>query len=277
MATHPLERLNTPPWASPWALPAAEGLTVELLGGFSVRHDGASAPMPSSTWRLIALLALERRPWSRIRACDVLWPDIDESRAQGNLRTVLWRVRQRGLHLVEVTPGGICLAAAVRVDVDEFATMARRLDGDGLAQDGLDAIPYDVLATLDPAPLCAELLPGWSEEFVDLHRERCRQLGLHAMESLARRLLSSGYPGPAMLPALTAVHRAPLRESAHRVVIEIHLAEGNHAEARRQFDRCAHALWTELRIAPSAALRELVGIVGPAPVVGRVPAPRRLR
>ena len=56
----------------------------------------------------------------------------------------------------------------------------------------------------------------------------------------------------------------PLRESAHRSVIEVHLVEGNHAEALRQFHSYRRLIASELGIPPSPAIRRLVG-----PLLGR--------
>ena len=49
-----------------------------------------------------------------------------------------------------------------------------------------------------------------------------------------------------------------LRESAHRLVIRVHLAEGNVGEARRQSERCRRILHKELGIHPSEQLRDLI-------------------
>jgi DNA-binding SARP family transcriptional activator len=50
----------------------------------------------------------------------------------------------------------------------------------------------------------------------------------------------------------------PLRESAHRAVIEVHLAEGNPGEALRQYDLYRRLLRVELGLSPSQAIRSLV-------------------
>lgn len=48
---------------------------------------------------------------------------------------------------------------------------------------------------------------------------------------------------------LTVIADEPLRESAHGLLIEIHLSEGNTSEALRQFEICAELLWRELDVA----------------------------
>ena len=51
----------------------------------------------------------------------------------------------------------------------------------------------------------------------------------------AERLTAARRFGPALEAALAAVAGEPLRESAHRVLIKAHLAEGNVSEAIRQY------------------------------------------
>jgi DNA-binding SARP family transcriptional activator len=227
---------------------APPAITVGLLGEFSVRRGDQPLVLPPSTRRLVALLALERRLWSRSRVCGVLWADHDELRAHANLRTVLWRLRQCEPSLVEVAHAGLRLSAAVLVDVHQVETLARGLGHDAMSD----------LVSVDPRVFGQELLPEWTDVFVDLYRESCRQQGLHALENLARRLLGVGETARALQAGLAAVVQAPLRESAHRVVMEIHLTEGNVAEALRQLDVYSQTLWEQLGLLPSPDLRDLL-------------------
>jgi len=107
-----------------------------------------------------------------------------------------------------------------------------------------------------------DLLPGWYDDWLVVDRERIRQLRLHALEALATQRLRDGRYAAALDAALAAVRADPLRESAHRCVICAHAAEGNVAEALRQYERCREILATELNIAPSASLLALL----PAPL-----------
>ena len=50
----------------------------------------------------------------------------------------------------------------------------------------------------------------------------------------------------------------PLRESAHRALVAFHLAEGNAAEALRQFRLCRRLLLEQLGVEPSPLMLELV-------------------
>jgi DNA-binding SARP family transcriptional activator len=58
--------------------------------------------------------------------------------------------------------------------------------------------------------------------------------------------------------AISAVGIDPLRESASRVLIEAHLAEGNWVEARRTYERYRDTVRCELGVEPSEQLTDLV-------------------
>lgn len=57
---------------------------------------------------------------------------------------------------------------------------------------------------------------------------------------------------------LAAVHNEPLRESAHRAVISVHLAEGNRSEALRHYAYYRQLVNDELGIEPSTRMEMLV-------------------
>lgn len=221
---------------------------VHLLGRFDVTVGGRTVEMPSSSRRLVAFLALRGRPVTRHYAAGCLWLDRSEDRAQANLRSALWRLRQACPQLVHASPVLISMAPGVRTDLHEVLGVARALiDRPGTQMD------ISIIGDLS-----AELLPEWYEDFVEVERERIRQMRLHALEALARQLGLAGRPVDALDAAFAAVAVDPLRESAHRAVMEIHLAEGNVAEALRQF-RCVTRLLNEqLGIDPSERTEELI-------------------
>ena len=99
------------------------------------------------------------------------------------------------------------------------------------------------LDDLSPASFAADLLPSWYDDWVIVERERLRQIRVHALEELSRRLAAGHRYGDAIDAALAAIAADPLRESAHRRLIEAHLAEGNVSEAIRQY---ADVRWVAL-------------------------------
>jgi DNA-binding SARP family transcriptional activator len=140
------------------------------------------------------------------------------------------------------------LLPAIEVDSRLVAAIARRIVGNG-----------DESATKDADDLirAGELLPDWYDDWVMIERERLRQLRLHALEIVCRRLAAVRLFGPAVDAGLAAVLDEPLRESAQRALIEAHLAEGNRSEAIRQYNSYRERLYTELRLEPSPGLRRL--------------------
>lgn len=141
----------------------------------------------------------------------------------------------------------LSLDERVHVDVSDMLHAAAAVDG------GEPRSP-DVFA--------ADLLPTWDEEWLQLERERLLQIRLHALEQLSRRLAEAHDYGTALDAALTCLHADPLRESAHRAVIRVHLAEGNVAAAVAQYDSCRAVLDAELGLAPTRQLTELIAACG---------------
>ena len=226
---------------------------VALLDGFVLdpggRHPGPTGDLPRGVQRLIAHLCLSGRP-ARTVVAGQLWPDVPDGHAHGSLRSALWRLQKVAPGLVEVSGGTLCLAARVRVDVHELTAWARRV---------LDpATEVDRLTTPDVG-LRGELLPGWYDDWVLLERERLRQLRMHALEAIADKLAAAGRYGEAVQAAYAAVRAEPLRESAHRVVMRVHLAEGNLAEALRAYDSFRTLLADELGVLPTPQTSALVG------------------
>ena len=220
---------------------------IHLLGGFRVVGPDGEQPMSGVNARLLAFLAMRRTPVERGYVASCLWIDKPEHRALANLRSVLWRMPPSP-NLVECRGGRLFLAPWVQVDLWGLLDSARRtLAGQAV---------HPRLA--DDSRFMAELLPGWYDDFVQLERERLRQLQLHALELAAAEHLSAGELVYALDTALVAVSLDMLRESAHRLVIEVHLREGNISEAVRQYRTLERVLRRELGIDPSSEITSLV-------------------
>jgi DNA-binding SARP family transcriptional activator len=202
-----------------------------------------------SAQRIIAFLALHERPLQRVYVAGMLWLDKPEERAFANLRSTLWRLHQPGYTLIEANGREVRLAPEVRVDFHEGVRLAHRLLNGSTDRADLD---------VDWRPLAGELLPDWYDEWVFLERERYRQLSLHALEALSERLAAARRFGAALEAALAAVAGEPLRESAHRALIRTHLAEGNIAEAIREYRYFKQLLHDRLSLDPSPAMEALV-------------------
>ncbi|MFC3737712.1 AfsR/SARP family transcriptional regulator [Paractinoplanes deccanensis] len=221
----------------------APAARLHLLGGFELRVHGATVEIKPAPQRLLAMLALAGTTIQRGFAAGQLWPDASAERAQANLRTTMWRLRHVPCELVHGTKTHIRLGAEVWVDVRE-----------GLSDSG------DVLrGPRSGTALLADLLPDWYDDWLDTERERIRQLRLAALERDGEVMLEAGHPADGIQLGLRAVALEPLRESAQRLVIRCHLAEGNLIEAVRQYERYAASLRRDLSAEPSPRMAELLG------------------
>ena len=221
-------------------------IRVRLLEGFELTVDGEPYSLPPSAERLVAYLALQSRPVMRSQVAGTLWGDRDDARSAACLRSALWRVNLgHDASVIDAGRSRIVLHGDVSVDAREAQAAAHdQLVGHG---------PVDL------AIFAGELLPGWYDDWVLVERERLRQLCLTATERMAQSLLEAGQAGLAIEAALAVVAAEPLRESAHRILIDAHVDAGNRSEAIRQFERCRDLLASELGLHPGEALAAAAG------------------
>jgi DNA-binding SARP family transcriptional activator len=222
-----------------------------VLRLFGVPHltvAGRRTEIPDGSRRLVAFAALHPGGVDRRLAAGALWPDGDEDRAAGNLRSALWRLGRAGTRLIRVEDGLLRLAAGLLVDADLAGSWATRMI-EGRPE------PGDLTVPQGPA---VELLPGWYDDWALLERERIRQRMLHGFEALSRELVQAGRWAEAVEAALVAVAVDPLRETAQRRLIEAHLAEGNWAEAFRAYQGFRWLLHRELGVEPGPGLGALL-------------------
>ncbi|HEY3210754.1 MAG TPA: bacterial transcriptional activator domain-containing protein [Actinomycetota bacterium] len=222
---------------------------LSLLERFQARWHGEAVALPHSVQRLVAFVALRRQPISRTLAAETLWSDGTEQQAAARLRTVVWRLRSLGCPLLRVRHADISLSELVRVDYWEAGAVAARL---------IDSSDSSASTIAWHDGLESDLLPDWDEDWLLLDRVRFRELRLHALETLCRRLSRLGHSARAVEVGIIAVAADPLRESAHEALLRAYLAEGNKGQAIRQYERCRKLLRHELGLDPSPSIQELV-------------------
>jgi len=229
--------------------PPAEAPGLHLLGGPYVMIDGTRREVPEGCKRLLVFVALHRGRVERRCVAGALWPVGDDVRASGNLRSALWRLRAAGIDLLAADKWWLSLCAGVVVDAHVVSDWATRIIRNTAAGDDLN-VPSWWSEALD-------LLPGWYDDWVLMERERIRQMVLHALEALSRRLAETARCAEAVEAAMMAVSADPLRESAQRVLIEAHIAEGNWVEGRRTYEAYRDLVCRELGAAPAPDLISL--------------------
>lgn len=226
-------------------------VSLELLGAFELAFRGSRVPVPLGAQRLLAFLALRPDGVHRGAAAEHLWPDYPCHRAAANLRSALCQVRRAcSVTLIDCIGQRLRMSPIVRVDVLRIRDSGRQ------TVDVLAPPPADSERLIEE--FTRELLPGWSDEWLHSERERWDQMRLYALEGLAQRLLNAPQYLPALQAALAATAIDPIRETAHRIVIEIHLAEGNVASAVRCYQQYEAYLQHELRVSPSPQMTDLL-------------------
>jgi DNA-binding SARP family transcriptional activator len=221
-----------------------------LFGGPYVVDGNLPIAVPEGSKRLLVFIALHHGRVDRRQTAGMLWPHGDDERAAGNLRSALWRLKGAGINVVRADKCALWLDPEVSFDVRDIDGWAGRLIEGTAAGPDLRMPRWSGEAV--------DLLPGWYDDWVIYERERLRQRLLHALEALSRVLVKSRLFAQAIEVALEGVRIEPLRESAHRVLLEAHLAEGNVSEARRIYDDYCELVHRELGVSPDPELYALV-------------------
>lgn len=238
---------------------AAARAELRVLGTFGLTVGGQPVSLGLTSQRLLALLAIRSRQVPRNQAAGILWPDTGRAKAMANLRSALWRLQQCCRGVVDASLYDLRLCGQVVVDVQRTSAVAYRL--------------LDKSTRPDEAELTEALRSNLYEDIADelgdddwltSERERYRQMRVHALETLAEKLLAAGWHGAAIEAASGAVRADPFRECAYRLLIQAHLAEGSQLEARRQYSAYFALLRDELGLTPSAAFLGLLSEQGGA-------------
>lgn len=159
----------------------SEEFSLKLLGQFAVYRGDQPVDLPPACQRLIALVALKRRPVHRLWVCAMLWPHAQTRRAIASLRSTMWRLRPAGADpLLEVDPQYLALASGVSVDwFDATDQIEQLLDHDG-------SVDPQFVSGLLPLLRAGELLDGWSEPWATAERQRYRAMRKEARDTLGR-------------------------------------------------------------------------------------------
>ncbi|MDA3803887.1 bacterial transcriptional activator domain-containing protein [Clavibacter sp. CT19] len=251
-------------------------IRVDLLGGFRAAGlaplaDASHPPAPlatttttttvgppatalsDGTQRLIAALALRSRPADRGALAAELWPEARDGRAASSLRSAVARLGDAGREIVETTPGGLLLRADVRVDLRVArATAARLLEPRIVEPADADLAPDAVALFGSP------LLPDWFDAWLEPAADEWRHLRVNALEAQSDALRVRGRLHEAASAARRAIEVDPLRETAQRCLIAVHLTAGNQSDALHAYGAYRARLEREVGLAPTAMLSDLI-------------------
>jgi DNA-binding SARP family transcriptional activator len=226
-------------------------LRISLLGVLRLEVDGVEVMAPSSRRsRLLARLAVERRPHARDALAAWLWPGVPDANARASLRNALAQLR-RGLgpdagRFLQATREQIALAGPqdVWTDVEECQRLLRE-----------GQLP----AALDLAR--DELLTGLEDDWVYERRDELRQRLYQALAAAAGEAEGRDDLRTALALTRRQVALDPLVEDAQRELIRRLAHAGDRAAALAAYDRLSQRLRGQLDTIPSARTRELAASV----------------
>jgi DNA-binding SARP family transcriptional activator len=228
-------------------------ISLSLIRDFELRHEGELVELSPNSQRLICFLAFQDGAVRRSYVSGRLWFNSDEYRASASLRSALWRLSSMpGLDLIGSSHTHIWLQPNVTIDIREVMERGMAVLSEPQCDSELINVARELVSFGD------DVLVGWYDDWVIMERERFRQVRLHVLDRIGDRLLDQEQYCDALQIALAAIRAEPLRESAHRLLVRVHLREGNVAEALRQYRSYADLLRRELRATPSPVIQRLL-------------------
>ncbi len=246
-------------------------LRIHLLGGLSLAWDDQPVPPPAgaAARSLFAyLLTYRDRPHARALLAGTFWPDLPDEVARRRLRQALWQIRSALAGLLAPVPFLLADADTIQVnpaapvwlDVDEFLVKApspKPKTQTGKSETevldlGLGAWGLGLGILREAVALYrGDFLPGVYDDWALLERERLRAQYLDALDRLAAGLQVQGDHEAALGYARRLAAEDPLREEAHRAVMQLCLRLGRPAEALKQYEVCRAILADELGATPA--------------------------
>ena len=228
---------------------------------------GAELSLPTRKTRaLLAYLAVNAdKPQRRERLMTLLWGDRGDRQARQSLNQALRSIRRlgevEGVQLLNSDGEKVVLRGdALETDIAQFQATAGE---DPAKAAGIYAGPFlDNVSIAEPS----------FEEWQHATRSQLQDLACDALAKTAATATSSGDFKAAIELTKRLLSLDPLREDAHRRLMQILHESGDRAAALRQYQVCAEALKKELQVEPGVETRSLFEQIQKGPAVMTRPA-----
>ncbi len=237
------------------SVPTLEILT---LGGLALRRGEKPVAALGSrkAEALLVYLAVHGRPLARNVLAELLWQERTTLRAQGNLRRVLYDLRQHLAPYLSIDRDTVAIRPdRVRLDV---ATFQDRLDQ--VAQQGGLTTPQAVMAMEEAVSLYrGPFLHGFPtrgsrsfEAWLLAQQGKRQQQVMVALQQLVDWYLTCGPYARGLIHADHLLRLDPYRETNLRQLLRLLAYQEQRAEALARYERARQTLWEELGVAPEA-------------------------
>ena len=235
---------------------------IEICGTLLAEIDGRRVDpvLPGRKGRqLFACLVIGReRPMSRDELIDVLWPDDSPADPDGAFSTLLTRLR------TALGPGVPLGRGELVLDLGDDAWIDWEIARESLGDAEACLAAGDARRALEVASRGLGIarrpfLSGMSTRWIEDRRRELVEWHAGLLETAGRAALQLGgeHLPAAERSARELIDREPCRESAYVLLMEVHSARGNIAEALRVFDDVRRLLREELGLTPAPALTTL--------------------
>jgi DNA-binding SARP family transcriptional activator len=276
-------------------------LRIYLLGPFKLEASGVPVTgfaTQKAELLLAYLVATAPKAHSRESLATRFWPRSAPGAARYNLRYALWSVRNAlrnaGLspeRYLKTDPETCQFAPATDCwrDTGAFAEKSAIAETSEVSRD-LGRLTREITVHLQDAVALyrGEFLEGVQvpgcpllQEWLTFERERWRHRYLEALDRLVQVLVASRDYDQAVAHSRGILRLDPLRESAHRRLMQLYWLTGRRTMALRQYETCRHLLQEKLSIEPLTATRDLYHRIRneesppvlPGPPIGALPVP----
>ncbi|MBK8020845.1 MAG: hypothetical protein IPK19_05305 [Chloroflexi bacterium] len=223
---------------------------------------------------LLVYLAYERREHQREWLAALLWDDLTQERALGNLRTALSNLTSQLGDVLQVSRQSVMLRPDLDCRVDA-QTLLEAID----ASDGPVNAPAARDLTAALALYKGDLLAGFHlrggenfEHWRTVESERLKGRVLGALQRLSRYTIERGDYEAGIAHARKALSLDPLNEESHRHLILMLARSGQRSAAMAQYDLCLQVLRDELDVEPEPETVELMEAILANEVMATAPA-----
>lgn len=208
---------------------------------------------------MIAYLAMQDGPVTRVRLSDLFWPYQCTAQARHSLRNCLYELRKTPM--VQGDHVACWLSPGTTSDVaryNELLAMPER----GALREACQTFAGEFLDGLPEIPT-----EPWNE-WLAAARERLNGRLVGSLMTLSRCDLAAGRHSEAIATAQRVVQVDPFGEPGHRQLMQALHAGGRRSEAKRCYKRIVNVLRTELSCMPDLETQRLALELFGSPMAG---------
>ncbi|MBY0497646.1 MAG: DNA-binding protein [Cyanobacteria bacterium] len=233
---------------------------IYLAGSVAIEHGEQlvrERQFPGRQGRIaFVFLALHRhRPVHRSELMGAIWPDDAPAQTDPALDAILSKLRStlksaRVGGGIGVSSGTVTLQlpSDVWLDLEAAANALDEAEGALRRRDVSSAWSLaNVAVVISRRPFLPDVEAPW----IEAQRSALRTMQMRALQCLVTVSASNAEPLLAIQHAQEMVELDPFRETAYQLLMKMHAAGGDRAEALRVFAKCRELLRDELGVSPS--------------------------